>query len=145
MNLHKFDTCQLALSGKFIGMMLSRKMTMHVDGLNHQGGINAVYDAETLKLFRNHGQSSGHSFANSLTVRSDGQFMGMDLADNYPRGVHCWNFDSKERNNRVVYTFKTRHGDTPKSPAGVAYPAYPEISGGKTKFYKWSNDNKTYS
>lgn len=43
MNLHEFDTCQLAISGKWIGMVLSRKMTQSNDGLNHQGAIAAVY------------------------------------------------------------------------------------------------------
>lgn len=49
----------------------------------------------------------------------------MDLGDNYPRGINCWNFDSTTTTSKTVYSFKTRHGDTPKSPAGVTYPAYP--------------------
>lgn len=45
----------------------------------------------------------------------------------------------------MVYSFKTLHGDTAKSPAGATYPEYSQISTGKNKFYKWSNDNKTYT
>ncbi|HRI35428.1 MAG TPA: hypothetical protein PLD02_16885, partial [Saprospiraceae bacterium] len=44
-----------------------------------------------------------------------------------------------------VYSFKTEHGGQSVSPAGVSYPAYPEISTGQKKFYKWSNDNRTYT
>jgi hypothetical protein len=44
MNVWKFDTCQLVINANFIGMILTRKMTIHTDGLNHQGGIAAVFD-----------------------------------------------------------------------------------------------------
>ena len=47
--------------------------------------------------------------------------------------------------SRVVYTFKTLHGDTPCSPAGKSYPYWEEISTPSRPFYKWSNDNGTYT
>ena len=46
---------------------------------------------------------------------------------------------------QVVYTFKTKHGTSAQSPAGVTYDVYSEISGGGTTFYKWSNDNNVYT
>jgi hypothetical protein len=73
-------------------MVLSRKMTRSSDGLNHQGAIAAVFSADNLKLITNHGQTSGHSFASSLISRSD-KFCGMDLGDNYPRGINYWIFN----------------------------------------------------
>jgi hypothetical protein len=110
MNVWKFDTCQLAINTNFIGMILTRKMTTHTDGLNHQGAIAAVFDTTSLKIVKNHCQTSAHSFATSLILRSDGVFAGMDLADNYPRGVHCLNFDSTRIEDRTVYSFKASHG-----------------------------------
>ncbi len=143
--MYKFDTCNLALSGNLIGMMVSRQMTQSDDGLNHQGGYACVIDAETLKFVKGHGQTSGHSFANSLIVKEDKEFGGMDLGDNYPRGINCWSFNDKSMNTQLAYTFKTLHGDQSKSMAGVQYPEYTQISSASKKFYKWSNDNKTYT
>ena len=65
-----------------------------------------------------------------MKVSSDGKFTGCDLGDNYPRGILFWTFDDKNKKQKLVYSFKTYHGTTAKSPAGANYPAYKEISGG---------------
>ena len=44
-------------------------MTKSTDGLNHQGAYAAVFDATTLKPIKQFGQTSGHSFANSLIAK----------------------------------------------------------------------------
>ena len=41
----------------------------------------------------------------------------------------------------MVFTYKTRHGTSPRGGAAV----YEEISGEGRTFYKWSNDNATYT
>jgi hypothetical protein len=128
-----------------LGLILERRMHRTPDGLNHQGGIAAVFDAETLALQHNWGQTSGHSFENMLTVNGQGQFLAIDLGDNYPRGVHLHVFSEDQRRSAVVYTFKTEHGKKPQSPAGRSYGRYAEISSNGTTFYKWSNDNRTYT
>ena len=128
-----------------LGLMLTRTMTQSDDGLNHQGGIAAVFDADTLDRVAFHGQTSGHSFSNFLTVDGDGRFLGIDLGDNYPRGVHLHRFTDSSIASRVVYTFKTAHGTSATNPAGNTYPAYPEISQGGQSFFQWSNDNATYT
>ena len=95
-------------------MVVSRKMTMHTDGLNHQGAYAAIFDAETLKPIKQLGQTSGHSFANSLIVNPENEgYMGIDLGDNYPRGINHWQFDRNTNYlpTKVVYSFKTLHGD----------------------------------
>lgn len=106
-------------------MIVSRKMTKGNDGLNHQGAYAAIFDATTLKPIKKFGQTSGHSFANSLIPKVGGGFMGMDLGDNYPRAINHWTFDSNSITFKNVYSFKTEHGKEPKSPAGVAYLPYP--------------------
>jgi len=40
---------------------------------------------------------------------------------------------------------KTKHGTSARSPAGVTYPRYDEISTADVTFYKWSNDNDCYT
>lgn len=132
------------LDGK-LGLIVSRQMHKADDGLNHQGAIAVVFDSNTLKMLKNFGQTSGHSFENVLTTSITGEFIGIDLGDNYPRGINLHKFDATQLNSQVVYTFKTQHGTTPASPAGVTYPAYPEISTGTTQYYQWSNDNRTYT
>merc|ERR1719203_2585636 len=128
-----------------IGVVLSRTMTRGNDGLNHQGAIALVLDAATLDVLRNHGQTSGHSFGNSLLLTSDGDFLSMDLGDNYPRGINLIRFSNSAREGFVVYNFKTKHGVAAASPAGKTYPLYSEISTIDTNYYKWSNDNYVYT
>jgi len=135
----------LRVSGTRLGLMLGRKMHKASDGLNHQGGIAAVFDTSTLALVKYHGQTSGHSFGNELTVNKDGEFLAIDLGDNYPRGVNLHKFDAGGIKKRVVYTFKTRHGAKAQNPAGKTFDKYDEASKGGTTYYKWSNDNDTYT
>ncbi len=107
MNVYNFDAGQLQLNGDTIGLMISRKMTMSTDGLNHQGGYAAIFNATTLKSIKNFGQTSGHSFGHSIIPRQAGGFMGIDLGDNYPRAIHHWVFDQNSIEFKKVYSFKT--------------------------------------
>lgn len=128
-----------------LGLFIARTMHKSGDGLNHQGGIAVVFDANNLEVIKNFGQTSGHSFDNYLTHNSNGEFVGIDLGDNYPRGIHLHKFTSTQRKSKIIYTFKTEHGSSARSPAGKTYSAYSEISGLGKKYYKWSNDNGTYT
>lgn len=124
-----------------LGVILPRRMHKSRDGLKHQGAIALTFAVKDLKLTRNHGQTSGHSMANFLTVNKKGEFVALDLGDNYPRGVHLHAFDKGKRTSRLVYTFKTAHSTRAKD----GMPVYDEISGGGKTFYKWSNDNAVYT
>ncbi len=135
----------LEYSAGRLGLILSRTMHRSADGLNHQGGIAAVFDAGSLDLIVNHGQTSGHSFDQVLAPLPDGGFLGIDLGDNYPRGVHLHGFNDARHDHEVVFTFKTEHGSTPQSPAGRRYPRYEEVSSRTHAYYQWSNDNRTYA
>ena len=139
------DVASLAVSGDKLGLIIGRTMHKSGDGLNHQGAIAVLFDAGSLSTLRNLGQTSGHSFDNELSVDPSGDFLGLDLGDNYPRGVHLHRFNPASRGSRVVFTFKTRHGQQARSPAGRIYPLYDELSVGGKAFYKWSNDNATYT
>ncbi|MFT4842791.1 MAG: hypothetical protein ACI8UD_001341 [Planctomycetota bacterium] len=124
-----------------IGVMLPRRMHKSGDGLRHQGAIALTFSAKDLELTHHHGQTSGHSMANLLTVNKKGRFVALDLGDNYPRGVHLHEFDKSKRTSRLVFTFKTQHATRAKG----GYPVYDEISGDGRTFYKWSNDNAVYT
>ena len=139
------DVASLAVSGERLGLVIGRTMHKSPDGLNHQGAIAVILDARSLAVVRNLGQTSGHSFDNELSVDSSGDFLALDLGDNYPRGVHLHRFSEKTRSSRVVLSYKTAHGTGPRSPAGRTYPLYAEISRAGRSFYKWSNDTATYS
>ena len=149
LNLFSVDTryaaAELAWSNGQICMMLMRTMHKSADGLNHQGGIAVLFDAGDLHQIKNLGQTSGHSFDNLLSVNTAGEFIGIDLGDNYPRGINLHRFTDKKKSSRVIYTFKTAHASRPTSPSGKTYPPYPEISTPEKTYYKWSNDNGTYT
>lgn len=67
--------------------------------------------------------------------------MNVDLGDNYPRGIVL----HVNRKEKMIYSFKTEHGDKPQNSAGVPFPLYDEISTAEKQFYKWSNDNNVYT
>jgi hypothetical protein len=127
-------------------MVLARTMTRASDGLNHQGELALIFDASTLNLVKNWGQTASHSFANSAFLASDGSYLSLALGDNYPRGIMLSKFTSTtSKQSKLVYAFKTKHGTTATSPAGQTYAEYTSISGGGTTYYKWSNDNNVYT
>ncbi len=132
-------------SGNRIGVLLSRYMHRSGDGLNHQGCIGFVLDADTLALVGGAQQTSGHSWGNVLHANGPGKFLAADLGDNYPRGFNIHHLDDTGLQSRVIFTFKTLHGDSPTSPAGATYPIYAEASDANHTYYQWSNDNRTYS
>ena len=140
----KNEAAELAWSNGQIGMMLMRTMHKAPDGLNHQGGIATIFDAKDLKLIKHLGQTSSHSFDNVLMVNAAGEFVGIDLGDGYPRGIHLHKLSERRKASRVIYTFKTHHGTAERNPAGTSFPPYPEISTPEKNFFKWSNDNNTY-
>ena len=135
------ETASMSISKDKILLLIARTMNVSDDGMHHQGGIAVSFDANNLSLLKNYGQTSGHSFDNFLSVSSSGDFIGIDLGDNYPRGINLHRIN-ENKYSKVVYTFKTKHGET----AGYkTYPAYDEISTTETQYYKWSNDNSTYT
>ncbi|HEX7901685.1 MAG TPA: LamG domain-containing protein [Planctomycetota bacterium] len=121
-------------------LIIPRTMHMGGDGLRHQGAIAVTFPPD-LSKFQNHGQTSGHSFGNLLTQTRQGEFLGLDLGDNYPRGVHLHRISNGARTSRVLYTYKTAHGTSARNGS----PPYPEISGNGKSYFKWSNDNGTYT
>lgn len=135
------NTADMQFLDGHLGLIIGRDMYS-----GHQGAIALVFDAETLNLLKNHGQTSGHSFGNRLMENPTDAFTGLDLGDNYPRGINLHRFTANDLRSRVVYTFKTQHGDTPLNPMGDGpYPVYSEISTDEQTCYRWSNDNRTYS
>jgi hypothetical protein len=131
----------MAYANNAFGLILPRTMYKSPDGLNHQGAIGVVFPANDPAKYKNFGQLSGHSFGNMLGVNAAGEFIGVDLGDCYPRGVNLHKFTAAARASRVVFTFKTQHATSPSNNS----PKYDEISTGGKTFYKWSNDNNTYT
>ena len=145
-DINRFPSVMTYQNGQ-VALFIARRLNKSSDGLNHQSGWAVIFDANTLEVKKNFGQTSGHSFDNYLTTNAAGDFLGIDLGDNYPRGIHLHKFNSNMNNTKseVVYTFKTYHGTRSTSPAGRSYPRYNEISTSKQTFYQWSNDNGTYT
>jgi len=98
-----------------IGLMISRIMTQSSDTLNHQSCIAVIINGADMSVIKRVGQLSSHSWSNSLSVGSNGKFLGADLGDNYPRGINLHEFDANKKRNKVVYEFKTKHRPDGKS------------------------------
>jgi len=130
----------MAVNKDSVGLILPRTMHMSGDGLRHQGAIAVTFGLDLSKP-QNLGQTSGHSFGNLLTLNEKGEFLGLDLGDNYPRGVHLHRIERASKTSRVIFTYKTAHGTSARGGS----PPYPEISTNGRTFYKWSNDNATYT
>lgn len=131
----------MAISKGQVGVHFSHRMWRGRDGLRHQRGAIFTVGQKDLQVSTPPRQASGHSFGNRMFVDGGGDFLCLDLGDNYPRGVHLHRFGRGRRTSRVIFTYKTLHGTRPFRGS----PAYEEISGDGTTFYRWSNDNGTYS
>lgn len=131
-----------------IAVIISRTMLKGSDGLNHQGAIAVFLDGNTMAVLQNTGQTSGHSFANSL-LKGNTQFIGADLGDNYPRGINLHTMDPSAltRSSKLVYQFKTQHCK-PTAPEtccfGICDVNYVDSADGKNVI-KQSNDNEVYT
>lgn len=131
----------MAYSNNAFGLVLPRTMYKSPDGLNHQGAIGVVFPANDPSKYKNLGQITGHEFGNMLSVGSAGEFLCIDLGDCYPRGINLTKFSGAGKASRVVFTFKTQHATEPRNGS----PKYDEISKDGKTYYKWSNDNNTYT
>jgi hypothetical protein len=130
----------MAFANGFVGLILPRTMYMSGDGLHHQAAVAAAFPAD-LSGVQLLGHTSSHSFGNVLVPGLAGDLLGIDLGDNYPRGVHLHRISRAAKGSRVVFTYKTAHGTEARNGS----PVYPEISGKGKTFFKWSNDNGTYT
>lgn len=133
-------TGSMAYSKGTVALILPRTMYRSSDGLRHQAALAATFSPDLSQVQRL-GHTSSHSFGNLFSVNSRGEFIALDLGDNYPRGVHLHRITRANKTSRIVFTFKTAHGRRPRNGS----PVYPEISGNGKTFYKWSNDNGTYT
>ena len=140
-NMYKYAGMgSMSYSRGVVGLIFPRTMHKSSDGLRHQSAIAATFSGD-LSRIRKVGQTSSHSFGNFLIANPRGGFIGMDLGDNYPRGINLHKITGSHKASRVIFTYKTAHGTKAKNGS----PVYEEISGNGKTFYKWSNDNATYS
>lgn len=125
-----------------VGFTISRTMTTAGDGHNHQGTVFVIVDTDDLTVVKYWGQTASHSFGNTVTLGSGGEFLGLDMGDMYPRGILFSRFTPDKKENVKVYSMKRKHGVNPKD--GI--DEYTAISGNGKTYYKYSgNDNGVYT
>jgi len=112
------------------------------DGLNHQACALFQVDGSTLEVRPEFGMkaASSHSWSNTVIVRDEGDFLGLDLGDNYPRGANVHLIGASSKSSKVVYTFKTKHSSGWCSGDDVYY-----VGEDGSSYCKQSNDNKVYT
>lgn len=70
-------------------------MTEFEDGSMHQASFIVAIDANTGEIkLKNY--TTSHSLGNTMKLTSNGRICGIDLGDNFPRGIHYWVFDQKK-------------------------------------------------
>ncbi|MGO8689129.1 MAG: LamG domain-containing protein [Thermoguttaceae bacterium] len=108
----------------------------------HQVASVYVFSARDPSTFKDLGTASSHSFGNYVVPESRGGFLGVDLGDNYPRGVHLHRFGPTGMASHIVFTYKTVHLPFPRKEGSAVYK---EISTSGKTYYTWSNDNGVYT
>lgn len=149
------DHAVMRRSGDRLGIIMTRTMHKSSDGLHHQGGTTIVLDTKTLDVVGpgwgdspgRASQTSSHSFSNVLYPAGKNEFLGADLGDAYPRGVHVYRLkQDRSIASKVAFTCKTVHGTSASAySGGPSYPVYDAISSREKTYYQWSNDNATYT
>ena len=129
------DRGSMAYGKGFLAIIQPREMFG-----GHQAAMAATFPADLSKT-QLLGNASSHSFGNVMTTNSLGECIGIDLGDNFPRGVHLHKFTASRKASQVIFTYKTLHAYF----AGNNKDPYPEISPPGHTLYKWSNDNGTYT
>lgn len=87
------DDCNLVYDkkGKALGLHFSRTMPQTPDGLNHQAAGVIFFHPDSLKIWQERDdkpiQTASHSFGSNMFLGSDGKFVGIEIGDQYPRGV----------------------------------------------------------
>lgn len=102
----KWPAAMVVSDGK-IGIMLGRRLNRREDGFQHQDGVALVFSADDLSLVKKLGMTSGHSWGNHLIVNGEGDFLGVDLGDDFPRGVNLSTFDETSLLKKLVYNART--------------------------------------
>ena len=108
----------------------------------HQVASVYVFSARDPSTFKDLGTASSHSFGNYVVPESRGGFLGVDLGDNYPRGVHLHRFSPTGMASHIVFTYKTVHLPFPRKEGSAVFK---EISTSGKTYYTWSNDNGVYT
>lgn len=163
LNVYEFQYdkhCELTYSeaNNFLNLHFVRTKTKSGDGINHQASFMHFYDPITLEYaqppwatgsFDSSYQTASHSLSTFAMLTTDGKVTGLDLGDNYPRGIGMWNVDFSSDGKPIlknIYGFKTLHEQQAEHPSGsYSLPEYTEISTASTKFYQYSNDNQVYT
>ena len=92
-NIYGMHTsCQLAYNSQIdnprLSIHMARTMTQAYDGLNHQGGFFSMFNSDTLELYHDTcWETASHSMGNALKATGGYSFVGLEIGDNYPRGI----------------------------------------------------------
>ena len=77
-------------------MHMARTMTVAYDGLNHQGGIFTTFDPDTLEIDHDScWETASHSMGNALQITNNGMITGMEIGDNFPRGMSIFTINGE--------------------------------------------------
>jgi hypothetical protein len=97
--------------------MLERRINRREDGLQHYDGSAFVFSADDLSLVKKLGMTAGHSWGNHMIVNKEGDFLGVDLGDDFPRGVNLSTFDQTSLLKKLIYNARTaREGVAGENP-----------------------------
>ena len=70
---------------------------------------------------------------------------GVEIGDNFPRGIKFWSADLDQLDSYLIYSFKTLHNDVETENGIRFHEVYEEISTDDQTFYRFSNDNNVYT
>lgn len=83
--------------------------------------------------------------SSNVFLTQDGRMSGVELGDNFPRGILFWSADLETFDSELIYSFKTKHSEIPSANNVRYHEVYTEISTEDKTFYRFSNDNNIYT
>jgi len=119
-----------------IAIMISTFMTQTGDGLNHQSCLAVLVNGSSLEMKKNFGQTSSHSVDNTIVkVGGDDEFLGMDLADVFRRGINLHRMTGSWMMSQVVYAMKNTKKDDLYVYTEIGHPGVVEVDDGFLIFF----------
>jgi hypothetical protein len=113
LDIYNMEVATLAYHDGAVYMMCIRTTQDSGDGAHHQVAASFFFDANTLKITKSDLNICSHSWDDDLLLSEAKEFVGVNIGDQYPRGIRLHKYvKGGEMASRVVFSFKRAYTTT---------------------------------